>query len=242
MDNNTKLRDAIKVRHLADAITENWEQLAQVNARVQTALDNATLFIIAKGKPKTKEKYQSKINETYKQIEGVGEILATTSKALKKNEKITAKDNWDNLQHYLNVVEQDFTAYENYPKEDFENANYKDWENIWQVIKSNLLAVIGITESAYIKAQMLNNFNAEEEDTLTKLILKNIPRHFSIAEAEKYEQEYLQAMEDIEREANQNTNLWDRFLNVLAGAISFKQTPEERVMMKRWVEGEKGDL
>ena len=45
-----------------------------------------------------------------------------------------------------------------------------------------------------------------------------------------------------EEEANKKDNLWDRFLNLLAGNIPFKQTPQERVMMMRWVNGEKGEL
>jgi hypothetical protein len=85
-------------------------------------------------------------------------------------------------------------------------------------------------------------FNNEELDVLTKNILKNIPRNFSILEAEKYEKDYLLAMDAIENEAKANTNLWDRFLNLLAGAVPFTQTPEERVMMQRWLDGEKGDL
>ena len=75
-----------------------------------------------------------------------------------------------------------------------------------------------------------------------KNILKNIPRSFSLLEADKYEKDYLAAMETIEADANKNDNLWDRLLNLLAGAMPFKESPEERVMMQRWLEGEKGDL
>jgi hypothetical protein len=47
---------------------------------------------------------------------------------------------------------------------------------------------------------------------------------------------------NFQEEANKKDNLWDRFLNLLAGNLSFKQTPQERVMMMRWVNGEKGEL
>jgi hypothetical protein len=50
------------------------------------------------------------------------------------------------------------------------------------------------------------------------------------------------ALAQMEEEANKKDNLWDRFLNLLAGNIPFKQTPQERVMMMRWVNGEKGEL
>jgi hypothetical protein len=47
---------------------------------------------------------------------------------------------------------------------------------------------------------------------------------------------------NFQEEANKKDNLWDRFLNLLAGNLPFKQTPQERVMMMRWVNGEKGEL
>ena len=49
-------------------------------------------------------------------------------------------------------------------------------------------------------------------------------------------------MKAIEEDANKKDNLWDRLLNLLAGVMPFKESPEERVMMQRWLEGEKGDL
>ena len=239
---NNKLRNAIKVRHLAEAISENWQQLANVNERVQNTLDDATAFIMINGKAAAKNKYTSGIKETSKSIEAVDEILVAVSTAVKANKRINPDENWDTLQLHLTAIENDFSAYESYPKEYFQDCNYKDWKDIWKVIKSSLLAVRGISESAYIKARMMNDFNKDELDTLTTSILKNIPKSFSITDADKYEKEYLQAIVDIEKEANQKANLWDRFLNLLAGSIPFKQTPAERVMMERWVDGEKGDL
>lgn len=58
----------------------------------------------------------------------------------------------------------------------------------------------------------------------------------------KYLSDYLQAAKEIEEESGRDGNLWDRFLNFLAGNIPFKQTPEARVMMRRWLEGELGEL
>jgi ABC-type lipoprotein export system ATPase subunit len=100
----------------------------------------------------------------------------------------------------------------------------------------------GIGESAYIKSLMMKNFNKSEVDTLTNEIIKHIPQSFNLLDADKYKQDYLQAVKEIKQENNAKDNLWDRFLNILAGGIPFKQTPEERVMMRRWIDGERGEL
>ena len=46
--------------------------------------------------------------------------------------------------------------------------------------------------------------------------------------------------ENFKKEFKEEKNLWDRFLDILAGGTH--QPPSERVMLERWIEGEKGDL
>jgi hypothetical protein len=49
-------------------------------------------------------------------------------------------------------------------------------------------------------------------------------------------------MDQIKEDASKKANLWDRVLNIIAGAIPFEESPAERVMMQRWINGEKGAL
>lgn len=68
-------------------------------------------------------------------------------------------------------------------------------------------------------------------------ILVRIPEDFTFEEADKYEQDYVKAFADYEKEFSSDKNWWDTFLDILAGGTH--QSPAERVMMKSWVEGEK---
>jgi hypothetical protein len=239
---NQKLRDAIKLRHLVDAISENWEQVNSVKKRVHLTLEAATKYIESYGKEPAKEIYNSKITSINANILEVEKILSQAHLVLTGKSNDLKSIKWDNLQTELTTIETIFLLIENFEENYFTNCNYSDWKDIWKVIRSNLYIVKGLSNSSFVQLQMMETFNKEELDVLTKNILKNIPRNFSILEAEKYEKDYLQAMEAIEKEANAKTNLWDRFLNLLAGAVPFKQTPEERIMMQRWLDGEKGDL
>lgn len=75
---------------------------------------------------------------------------------------------------------------------------------------------------------------------MTQTILDHIPRDFSFEEADKYENDYLSAVEDIKAEFRLEKNLWDKWLDLLAGQAH--QSAAERVMMTRWLEGERRDL
>ena len=72
---------------------------------------------------------------------------------------------------------------------------------------------------------------------MTQAILAKIPDDFTFEEADKYEQDYLKALADYEQEFSTDKNWWDTFLDILAGGTH--QSPEERVMLQSWVEGEK---
>jgi hypothetical protein len=91
-----------------------------------------------------------------------------------------------------------------------------------------------------VELQMIEKYTPEELSKVTQTILHNIPDNFTFEEAEKYEREYLKAMDDLEKEFHEEKNLWDTFLDILAGGTH--QTPAERVMLNRWMEGEKGEL
>jgi len=47
-------------------------------------------------------------------------------------------------------------------------------------------------------------------------------------------------LKDFKKEFSEEKNLWDTFLDILAGGTH--QSPSEHVMMERWIEGEKRDL
>ncbi len=87
---------------------------------------------------------------------------------------------------------------------------------------------------------MIEEYKPNQVDDMTDAILKYIPLNYSITEADKYEKEYLQAYQELKKEVSQKKYLWDKFLDILAGGT--QQTPAQRVMMQRWVNGEKGDI
>ena len=86
----------------------------------------------------------------------------------------------------------------------------------------------------------IEKYSPKELHKITEVIFNQIPEDFTFEESEKYEEEYLKALSNFRKEFSNEKNLWDKFLDVLAGGTH--QTPSESVMMQRWLEGEKRDL
>jgi hypothetical protein len=95
-------------------------------------------------------------------------------------------------------------------------------------------------ESCRVLLQMIERYTPEELNSITKIIVAKIPLDFSYEEAVEYQNDYYKALVNFKNEFKEEKNLWDKFLDILAGGTH--QLPSERVMMERWLDGEKEDL
>ena len=173
---NQKLRDAIKLRHLVDAISENWQELSSVKKRVLSNLDVATKYIETYGSESAQEAYNSKTLLLKSNIADVEKVLNQAYSVLSGESNDTMSIHWDSLQSSLTSVEEVFLSMENFNESYFSNGNYNDWLNIWYIIKSNLYIIKVVSNSSFIQLNMMEHFNKEEQDALIKSIVKNIPR------------------------------------------------------------------
>jgi len=77
-------------------------------------------------------------------------------------------------------------------------------------------------------------------DEIANNILAQLPDDYSVEDINNYEKDYLIALSQVKKEFSENKNVWDTFLDILAGGTH--QSPAEKVMLMRWIEGEKGNL
>jgi hypothetical protein len=87
---------------------------------------------------------------------------------------------------------------------------------------------------------MIEQYTPDELNKITQMIVDQIPADFTYEEAVEYQNDYFKALVNFKKEFREEKNLWDKFLDILAGGTH--QSPAERVMMERWLEGEKGSL
>lgn len=240
--NNKNLEVLIKVRRLSEGLKTNWELLDASRKRATQMLDEASNIMQMYGTETGKANFQDDFELMTGFKEKIASKLEAFNEMIGKQSNINSKQLYQEFQANTEELSALFAKIGKYPDDHFTEINSADWFNIWAVIQSNIYTVQGIGHSAYIQMQIFEAFNKQEIDELTKEIIKYIPNSYNIEDAIKYKNEYLTALQQMEEEANRNDNLWDRFLNLLAGNMPFKQTPQERVMMMRWVNGEKGEL
>ena len=95
-------------------------------------------------------------------------------------------------------------------------------------------------ESCRVLLQMIERYTPDELNSITKIIVDQIPADFTYDDAVEYQKDYYKALVNFKKEFKEEKNLWDKFLDILAGGTH--QLPSEKVMMERWLDGEKEDL
>ena len=240
--NNKNLETLIKLRHLSEGLNSNWEALNTAKVKVAHLLDEANNIVKMFGSDLGKSKFQEDVNLIATLRDKIESQLAYFKNKIESQSNSDSSEIYKDFLSNTESVSSIFTKIGKYPDDYFSGMNSADWFGVWAVIQSNIYTVQGIGHSAFVQLQMFEKFSKQEIDDLTKEIIKYIPKSYHIEDAIQYKQEYMTALAQMEEEANKKDNLWDRFLNLLAGNIPFKQTPQERVMMMRWVNGEKGEL
>lgn len=240
--NNKNLETLIKLRHLSEGLNSNWEALNTAKVKVTHLLDEANNIVKMFGSDLGKSKFQEDVNSIASLRDKIESQLANFKNKIESQSSSDSSEIYQDFLSNTKSISDLFVKIGKYPDDHFLGMNSADWFGVWAVIQSNIYTVQGIGHSAFVQLQMFENFSKQEIDDLTKEIIKYIPKSYHIEDAIQYKQEYINALTQMEEEANKKDNLWDRFLNLLAGNIPFKQTPQERVMMMRWVNGEKGEL
>ena len=159
---------------------------------------------------------------------------------IKSKSSTGISEGWEKHQHFSESVASNLTSLEAIGKLPLPENEVKHWESLWSEIHHCHNRIQNEANACGIQLKMIEIYSPDHVDELTDTILKNIPVKYSKEEAHQYTDEYMKAYEAIKKEVTQKKNLWDRFLDILAGGV--EQTPAQRVMMQRWVDGEKGEL
>jgi len=147
---------------------------------------------------------------------------------------------WKEQNQHSNTVRTSIETMVELGKVHLPTTLHKSWAASSNKILSKLEDIKQLADGSHTHLKMIEEYAPKEIDELTDTILKHMPMSYSIEEAKKYEKEYMHFYNDLKTQASHKKNLWDKFLDVLAGGT--QQTPAQMVMMKRWVDGEKGNL
>jgi hypothetical protein len=238
---NSKLRALLSIRNFNTTLEKHYEQMKQIEEDLDSLNKNALSTIETHCSKKEQENWKMSQQEVIDSIESINESLKLLREKIEIKKRTDSVELWNQLNASKNKLKKSYEVSEKLGYEILPASVHKHWEkdicNFEKIIMSLLLSHV---EACKLELEMIEKYTPSELDEITRVIASHIPEDFTFEWADKYEKEYLKAVEEMKKEFGKKKNLWDRFLDILADGTH--QSPSERVMMQRWVNGDKEDV
>lgn len=238
---NPGLRALLSIKNFSATLLKDYEHLLQIEKDLEQLNKTGLLIIEAHTEPVAGESWKLTAAEINTAVAEIKDTLNTVKENIERKETTDFAALWQQLGLQVKRLREAAknsisTGYKLLPE-----TQFIKWENEFEHVEKPLVqSLVDHVDSCRILLQMIERYSPDELNKITKIIVDQIPADFTYEEAVVYQKDYYKALVNFKKEFKEEKNLWDRFLDILAGGTH--QSPSERVMLERWIEGEKGDL
>jgi len=238
---NPGLRALLAIKNFNATLENDYGKLLQIENDLAELNNKGLLMIESKSSPEAIAQWKQSLDKLNNAVKAINEALSTAKEKIEQNIKDGFPELWGQLAVHLSALRSNSTDLISTGLLLQPEADYPQWEKEFSKHEIALVqSIISHVESCRVLLQMIERYTPDELNAITKIIVDQIPLDFTYEEAVEYQNDYYKALVNFKKEFKEEKNLWDKFLDILAGGTH--QPPSERVMMERWLDGDKGDL
>jgi hypothetical protein len=237
---NPGLKALLSINKNTATLEKTYAELLQIESELDELNKNGLLIIETKTTPEEAAIWKLVLQEVIKAVTGINEILTASIEKATQKENDVNLDRWQQLTLYI-------TALKAYSKKAADSGSAMlpeaigpEWEMEYVNPETTLVeSLVARVESSRILLQIMERYTPGELNSLDQIIANHIPADFTYEEALEYQKDYYIALLNFKQEFKNDKNLWDKFLDILAGGTH--QLPSEGAMMERWLDGEESE-
>ena len=238
---NPGLRALLAIKNFSATLENDYTDLLKIESDFDLLNKKAFLIIEASKSTQAIDLWNSSLNKVNTAILGINDTLMAVKGMIEQKAKEGYPELWKQLVLQLLSLNENSKNAANIGLELLPRDFQLEWEKEYVIIQTPMVQyLVTHVESCRVLLQMIERYTTDELNTITQIIVDHIPLDFTYQEAVEYQHDYYKALLNFKKEFKEEKNLWDTFLDILAGGTH--QSPSERVMMERWLDGEKGDL
>lgn len=234
------LRAARALAGISTGLRLNTDQMQEVRAGLSQLLTDIHDLATSQFREARRASWNAEWSEFQSGVEALRADLIAMQERVGREDTVGVAAAWSHTLERAETLDTHHKRLEEIGSATLTGQERQRWGELWTGVLGKVSLMMAHANACQLQLNMLEQYGRVELDRLTASVLKHIPSSYSLKAADAYVDEYVAALEEIERENAGNKNLWDRFLDVLAGGV--QQSPAERVMMQRWLKGERGDL
>lgn len=234
---NPGLMALLSIKKNTASIENDYTVLLQIENELDELFKLGLQIIEANTTPDATAQWKKVIQKTNEAVNGINETLTAAK------DKIAEKDS-DGYPELRSRLALFITAFKDNAKNAVDSgltllpqAIHPQWETKFAKTETTLVeSILSHIMSYWVFQQVIERYTPDELNTITQIIATNIPADFTYEEAMVYQNDYYKALVNFKKEFKAEKNLWDKFLDILAGGTH--QSPTEGAMMERWLDGE----
>jgi len=238
---NSGLRALLSMRDVSLAMEKHYAQINRIEKNMESLEEKALSEFEGHCSTESFEKIKNASIEVKDSVSAVTQALYLLKVKIVEKNRSDSTELWSRFDLQLERLKTAINALKGLCIAELTETVQMQWEGkIGKFETALLTSIVSYARSCRVEMQMLERYTSEEMDMIAQIVFSKIPKDFNLEEVEEYEKDYLSALKEFKKEFSEKKNLWDTFLDILAGGVH--QSPSERVMLERWIEGEKGSL
>jgi hypothetical protein len=238
---NPGLRALLSIKKLTATLETDYTELLQIEIDLSDLNKKGLLIIEANSSPEAIALWKGSLQEVNNAVTGINDTLIAAKEKIEQKAKDGYPELWKQLAAHLLALKENAENTASIGYDILPEAVHLQWKQEFVKLENPLVqSMVRHVESCRVLLQMIERYTPDELNAITKIIVDKIPVDFTYEEALEYQNDYYKALVNFKKEFKEEKNLWDTFLDILAGGTH--QSPSERVMMERWLDGEKRDL
>ena len=238
---NSELKAVMAIRRFRQDLDRNFGLMIDVESKIKRLNLRASDDSFDKATENSVASWKSKLLNINDSIETIKRILADGKRRVESKDRNDTSGMWVEFDAVMTRLEKELEDLPQMGVDVLPLCEIADWKREMRDSEGRFLPmVVAYADACRVELLLLEKYSEEELSKISEFIDRKIPSNFSDEEADQYELEYKSAVADFLHEFDHDKNLWDRFLDILAGGTH--QMPSEHAMLERWIVGEKRDL
>lgn len=238
---NPGLKALLSIKKNTATLEKEYSELLQIESELNELNKNGLLIIEANALTEDADKWKAVLQEAENALEGINDTLSAAKEKVEQQQKDGYPDLWKQLAIHITALKDNSKNAADSGFTFLAEAMHPRWEMEYVRPETPLVeSFVTQVESYIVLLKMIERYTPAELNSLTQIIVDHIPSDFTYAEALEYQKDYFKALVNFKNEFKKDKNLWDKFLDILAGGTH--QLPSEGAMMERWLDGEEADL
>ena len=238
---NPELKALLAIRNFSSALKMHEDQMIHLENNFEQLNRDALATIRAHCPLNAQAAWERTLEEIETSVSALNQALDTAKIRIEKQDRSDSSELWKQVDLNLNKLTKTSEILEATGLAYLPESEREHWSTgVCTFERTVLPLIIAHAEACKLDLLLIEKYTPEELHKMTQTIVGHIPKDFTFEEADQYESDYLSAVEEVKKEFRLEKTLWDRLLDILAGDAH--QSAAERVMLTRWLEGERRSL